>query len=150
MAPAPQKFREIVFQLLYSSDFEASQDEDIGVFMMGEFALSNTSIRRAQERKDCIVKKLEEIDALIGQTSSSYSFDRIPWIERTILRLGIFELIFDESIHPKIAIAEAIRLARKYATPEGGTFVNAVLDTLYQKSLKTHETDSVPAIQATL
>jgi N utilization substance protein B len=148
MAPAPQKFREIVFQLLYSSDFDASQDEDISAFMMGEFALSGTSIRKAQERRNLIVARLEEIDPLIAQASSSYSFDRIPSIERTILRLGIFELIFDELIPPKVAIAEAIRLARKYATPEGGTFVNAVLDALYKKNPEAYEIHSVPVGKA--
>lgn len=139
MAPSPQKFREIVFQLLYSSDFNASEEEDLGHFIKSEFALSNKSIRIAQERRNLVINKLHSIDDLIIKFSSNYSFDRIPKIERTILRLGIYELFFDIKIPPKVAIAEAIRLTRKYATPEGGTFVNAVLDSLYQKSLENHE-----------
>lgn len=87
----------------------------------------------AQERKELIRAKLEEIDQKITAASSSYSFDRIPRIERNILRLGIFELFYDPSLPPKVAIAEAIRLTRKYATPEGGTFVNAILDSLYKQ-----------------
>lgn len=139
MAPSPQKFREIVFQLLYCSDFDASQDEDIGSFLMGEFAISSRSVRLAQERRDLVVAKSLLIDEKITEASSDYTFDRIPRIERNILRLGVFELFYDEAIPPKVAIAESIRLARKYASPEGGSFVNAVLDTLYQKSVQNDE-----------
>jgi N utilization substance protein B len=133
MAPSPQKFREIVFQLLYRSDFVDAEEEDTIDFMMREFALSKGSMRMAQEKKELIRAKLEEIDQKIATASSSYSFDRIPRIERNILRLGIFELFYDSSLPPKVAIAEAIRLTRKYATPEGGTFVNAILDSLYKQ-----------------
>ena len=148
MAPTPQKFREIVLQILYSSDFNASQDEDMGTFMKGEFALSNKSMRLAQERRDQVLAKKEEADALIEEFSSSYSLERIPRTERAILRLGIYELLFDTTIPPKVAIAEAIRLARKYATPEGGMFVNAVLDSLYKKKLNFDEPYAVSAGKA--
>ncbi len=139
MAPTPQKFREIVFQLLYCNDFEVAQEEDVGAFMMGEFALSGRSMRSAQERKAQIGAKLPEIDQKIAEASSGYTFDRIPRVERNVLRLGIFELFYDEAIPPKVAIAEAIRLARKFASPEGGSFVNAVLDTLYQQVEEPNE-----------
>lgn len=148
MAPTPQKFREIVLQILYSSDFNASQDEDMGTFMKEEFALSSKSMRLAQERRDQILAKKEEADALIGEFSSSYSLERIPRTERAILRLGVYELLFDTAIPPKVAIAEAIRLARKYATPEGGMFVNAVLDSLYKKKLNFDEPYAVSAEKA--
>lgn len=133
MAPIPQKFREIVLQLLFCSDFHPAPDEGLASFMMGEFALSSKSVRLAQERAALVVSRLVEIDQKIGGASSEYSFDRIPNVEKNILRLGVFELFYDETIPPKVAIAESIRLTRKYATPEGGSFVNAILDTLYKE-----------------
>ena len=52
--------------------------------------------------------------------------------------MGVFELLFDPLIPPKVAIAEAIRLSRKFNTPESASFVNALLDHLYQESLGEH------------
>jgi transcription antitermination protein NusB len=78
---------------------------------------------------------LEEIDLMISNTSHSYAFERIQSVERNVLRLGVFELFFDPSIPPKVAIAEAMRLARKFGTKESAVFVNAILDTLYKQSI---------------
>lgn len=139
MAPAPQKFREIVFQLLYCKDFEASQDEDISDFLIKEYALSNTTIRLAKERRDHIAIQRQKIDERIAKASLSYALDRIPQVELNVLRLGVFELLYDEKIPAQVAIAESIRLARKFASPEAGSFVNAVLDTLYKESKESHE-----------
>ena len=134
MALSQQKFREIVFQLLYGFDFAAPDEEDAIDFMMRHFAITRKTVREAQQRCKQIQDKLAEIDPLIAGASSSYKFERIPRVERNILRLGVFELKHDAQIPPKVAIAEAIRLCRKFATPEGATFVNAILDTLYKNN----------------
>ena len=131
MALPQQKFREIVFQLMYSHDLAQADDEDMIAMMMPQLEVTKKNIVEALERRQEIQAKIEEIDQLIAQTSESYEFERIPCIERNILRLGIFELLFS-SIPHKVAIAEAIRLTRKFATPEAATFVNAILDKLYQ------------------
>ena len=49
--------------------------------------------------------------------------------------MGVYELLYDESIPPKVAISEAMRLAKKFGTPESATFVNALLDAIYKSSL---------------
>lgn len=67
---------------------------------------------------------------MITEHSTSYEFERIPRIERNVLRLGVYEIMYDSDIPPKVAIAEAIRLTRKFATPESATFVNAILDSI--------------------
>lgn len=134
MALPQQKFREIVFHLLYSHDFSEVDEEDMTAFMMHEFAVTKKTLRSAHERLRQIVDKRDEIDNLIKGASVSYEFDRIPRIERNILRLGVFEMLHDASIPAKVAISEAIRLSRKFATAEGSSFVNAILDGLYQKA----------------
>ena len=131
MAIPQAKFREIVFQLLYSFDMAQADDEDMIAMMMPQLEVTKNNILDALVRRKEVQEKFEEIDQLIAQTSESYEFERIPCIERNILRLGIFELLFS-SIPHKVAIAEAIRLTRKFATPEAATFVNAILDKLYQ------------------
>jgi len=134
MALSQQKFREIVFQLLYSQDIGRPDDALMTELMMAELAVSKKNVRLAQERIQKIQEILPEIDALIASVSTSYDFDRIQIVTKNILRLAVFELLFDDQIPHKVAIAEAIRLSRKFNTPESASFVNALLDHLYQKS----------------
>jgi transcription antitermination protein NusB len=138
MAVPRQKFREIVFQLLYSHDFAESDEKDMTSFMMHEFAVSKKTVRLAVEQKNLIQLKQDAIDRLISQVSKAYDFERISRVERNILRLGAFELIYEASVPPKVAITEAIRLTRKFGSPEGAAFVNAILDAIYTEE-KLHD-----------
>ncbi len=126
-----QKFREIVFQLLYSKDFSGTLDEGSIFLIMERLAVTKKIVKMAFEKQELVWEKLEILDALIAEASLEYTFDRIPHTERNILRLGVFELLYDDAIPAKVAIAEAIRLSRKFATHEASSFVNALLDALY-------------------
>ena len=134
MALSQQKFREIVLQLLYSQNVAHPNEALMLELMMTELAVSKKNVRLAQERVEKIESKLPEIDALITSVSASYDFDRIQIVTKNILRLAVFELFFDDNIPYKVAIAEAIRLSRKFNTPESASFVNALLDNLYHKN----------------
>jgi N utilization substance protein B len=128
-----EKFREIVFQLIYSSDFIELEDEEIVLFMMKQLSVTKRVVCTALERSREVRGKCVEIDQLIENASVAYDFSRITRAEKNILRLALFELFHDEAIPPKVAIAEAIRLARKFGTPEGASFVNAILDGIYKQ-----------------
>ena len=132
MALPPQKFREAVLQILYSAEVSSLDEEAAALLMTKELKISKKSAKLACERVKSLLEKLAEIDEHISKTSLSYSFERIQRVEKSILRLGVYELLFDAEIPPKVAIAEAIRLARKFSTPEAATFVNALLDAIYR------------------
>lgn len=141
MAVPAQKFREIVFQLLYSKDLGATGDEDMLHLIAHELQVTKKTVREAQERVHLIGAQLENIDALIGKTSVSYEFERIQTVERNILRLGVFEILYDPLIPNQVAIAEALRLARKFSTKESALFVNAILDAIH-KSVTGEKVDA--------
>lgn len=134
MSLSPQKMREVVFQLLFSLDNGAINTEEVVLLISKELALSKKYVYQALDK----VKKIQDcqsaLDREIGEISKSYTFERIQNVEKNILRLGAYELINDSSIPPKVAIAEAMRIARKFSTPESAAFVNAVLDAIYKKS----------------
>ena len=132
MAISQQKFREIVFQLLFSQDFVVTEEDEIVDFMMQQLAVTKKTMRQAQEKWRSIVSHISEIDETIRKFSSAYDLDRIAKVEKSVLRLGIYELCYETGIPPVVVIAEAIRLTRKFATAESSSFVNAVLDALYQ------------------
>lgn len=70
---------------------------------------------------------LAEIDTIIATYSESWALDRMPVIDRNLLRIGIFEIRYLEDVPHAVTIDEAVELAKTYSTPDSGRFVNGVL-----------------------
>lgn len=134
MPLSPQKFREIVFQVLFSSAFGEENLDDTALMLMKELQVTKRAVQDACVRVRQILSCLNELDEIIRNVSSEYQFERISSAEKCALRLGFFELFHDRLLPCKVAIAEAIRLTRKFGTPESADFVNAILDTGYKKN----------------
>lgn len=134
MAVPQQKFREIVFQLLFSYDMANPHKQDMESLLMKELCVTRKTLREAQTKVDCILAQIAAIDAQIAAICISYDFSRIQRVEKNVLRLGVYELFMEEAIPQKVAISEAMRLARKFSTKEAASFVNAVLDALRKKA----------------
>ena len=133
MAISQQKLREIVFQLLFSQNFTSLEEDEVIEFMMQQLSVTKKIMKEAYGKCKDILSKIEEIDCLITRFCQSYEFKRIAEVEKSILRLAIYELCYMHSMPPKVTIAEAIRLTRKFATAESAGFVNAVLDAIHQE-----------------
>jgi transcription antitermination protein NusB len=143
--PLPaQKFREMVFQMLYADDFSQGEEGDVVDLLMQELKVTKKAARDAHARVVAVREKMGEIDDRIRPASTEYHFERISRVEKNILRLGIYELCYDDRIPPKVAISEAIRLCRKFGTPESAHFVNAILDSIYKGSPCALKSDSKP------
>lgn len=78
-----------------------------------------------------IIKHVNEIDDTLAKTSVEYSLERISLIDKNILRIAIFELLFEKE-QPKIVIEEALRLSKKFSSPEAVSYVHAIIDEVYQ------------------
>ncbi|MBB63516.1 MAG: transcription antitermination factor NusB [Waddliaceae bacterium] len=132
MSLPPQKFREIVFQLLFSQEL-GDLDMDYAVpLMMSELRVTRRSVKEALEKGELVGQRALEIDAEMQNCSQGYRLERMHTVERVALRLGIYEMLYDEKIPAKVAISEAMRLARKFGSPEGANFVNAIMDQVYK------------------
>jgi N utilization substance protein B len=73
---------------------------------------------------------LAEIDALIAEYSEHWDIDRMPTIDRNILRSAIYELLYRNDIPRKVVINEAVEMAHRFSTPDSGKFINGILDKL--------------------
>lgn len=131
MALPPQKFREIVFQILFSRGFAADEAGEIISLLMHELKVTKRTMLEASARADLVETRQTEIDEKIASFSTEYTFERISTVEKMVLRLGAFEILFDDLIPPKVALAEAIRICRKFGSPEGAQFVNGLLHSIY-------------------
>lgn len=135
MSFPPQKFRELVLQILYSKNIETISNDALILLLMEELKISKKNVKEAEDKALKVQISTPEIDTLISGISTSYDFSRIHKVTLSILRLAIYELLFEKVVPPKVVIAEAIRLSRKFNTPESAAFVNALLDHLYRKNL---------------
>lgn len=134
MSTPQPKFREIVFQLLYSYDLGTEDEKGLHEMIMKQLAVTRKAVKQADEKVAKLRALLPEIDAIIAKTSKSYDFERIQNVEKNILRLGVYELLYDPELPPKVALSEAVRLSRKFGSPEAAAFVNALLDGIYKSS----------------
>ena|ERR1700733_5413607 len=126
----PQKFREIVFLLLFSLDACKEVESELVPFLMQELSVSKKHVAAAFEKALNIWKQLELLDRVLCEESKEYSFDRIKTVEKNVLRVALYELLIEKELNTKIIISEAHRLTRKFGTIEGASFVNALLDGL--------------------
>jgi len=137
MALVKKKFREIVFQILFSNIFSDVDERAVVPFIMNQIKTTKKNTLLALNYVNKIVSSLEKIDPEIKKVSSSYDLDRINKVEITILRLALYEMLFDEEIPCKVAISEAIRLTKKFAGAKSSSFINAILDAIFQKNENT-------------
>lgn len=142
MAIPAKKFRELVFQMLYSFDMGRATDESMIPLLAQELATTKNVVKQAQERVHQIRHHLDTLDSLITNASHAYAFERIQSTERNILRLAIFELLFDETIPNNIVITEAIRLTKKFSTKEAAAFVHAIIDAI----IKNRQGEQIDAL----
>ena len=96
-----------------------------------------------------VVKHRDEIDAKIKARLRNWSFDRIGSLERAVLRLGVYELVFagedGEAPPPPVVINEAVDLAKYFSSSESGRFVNGVLDAIARRQRDAHSRAPRPA-----
>lgn len=82
---------------------------------------------------DGVAGKVDEIDKVIVKTAPEWPIDQIPLVDRNVLRLGIYELMFLKDVPPKVAINEAVELAKTFGGDSSSKFLNGVLGTLFKE-----------------
>ncbi len=126
--------RTVALQALFEWDFNNRQDDlsEILTRSTEEFAPGADDVEFAKELVDGVISNIDEIDKIIVETAPEWPIDQITVIDRNVLRLGIFELIFSKKIPPKVAINEAVEMGKRFGGESSGKFVNGVLGTLYK------------------
>lgn len=130
--------RSIALQTLYEWDF-AGQDQARGPETLErnlkEFGPGLEDQEFPKRLVNGVISHREELDKIIGKAAPEWPIDQINIIDRNVLRLGLFELLFSnpEEVPPKVAINEAIELAKTFGGESSGRFVNGVLGTVYRE-----------------
>ncbi len=130
--------RSIALQSLYEWDFRDKKGEKIDEIIrhnIAEFAPGIDDAAFIHYLVSGVLKHRGKIDELIEKCAPEWPLEQVTIVDRNVLRLGIFELVFGnyEEVPPKVAINEAIELAKTFGGESSGRFVNGVLGTIYRE-----------------
>ena len=122
--------RELALQLLYELDLrgEADPGEALEEFWRRQGELPDEVRSFAEALVRGTKAHQEKIDELIGRFAERWDLDRMAVVDRNILRAGVFELLWAADAPPKVAINEALEIARKFSTEKSTRFINGLLD----------------------
>lgn len=127
--------RTVAMQTLFQWDFTGQHTEAIDVMIkrnLSEFAPGLDDHGFTERLVRGVIEHVEEINALITRFAPQWPLEQITNVDRNVLRIGVYELRYDNDIPPKVAINEAIELGKSFGGESSGKFVNGVLGAIFK------------------
>ena len=123
------KARECALKILYAVDITKNSSlESARIFWENHPTIKDEVKKFSFFLTDGVSKNSVFIDSVISRYAANWQIQRMATIDRNVLRLATFELLFAEEIPPKVSINEAIEMAKRYGDKDSGKFVNGILD----------------------
>ena len=122
--------REQIFKLLFRIEFNSpdEMDEQCRLFFdRDDVVMGPEDAAYIREKYDSIIERLSDIDSAINEKTKGWTTDRMSRVDLTIIRLGVYEIMYDEEIPDGVAVNEAVELAKRFGQDESYSFVNGVL-----------------------
>jgi transcription antitermination protein NusB len=137
-----RKSREAALQALFLIEMNPVNPVDLTLAMFLEnFPLIKGSQPYFSRLVQGVGEQKEAIDHLIRDYAENWRIERMSGVDRNILRIAVFELVYCNDIPPRVAINEAIDLGKRYGTEESGAFINGILDSIFLKQYGKTEAD---------
>lgn len=121
--------REVAFQVLYQDDLNPPGDRAVGESLLKRRLGSEDLVEFARGLVAGVHRHREPIDRLIERTAANWSLQRMAATERNLLRLGAYEILYSQT-PDRVAIDEAVELAKRFGSAQSAQFVNGILDRL--------------------
>ncbi len=138
-----RKARELALRMLYQVE-TAGEDPELALTRYCEsFPYQQDILDYTRLLLSGVRKEQAAIDKHIENASEHWKLGRTTYIDRSILRVAVFEMIFSQDVPPKVAIDEAIELGKKYGNAESRDFINGVLDKILKEFYKTKAVENV-------
>ncbi len=124
-----REMRECIFQLLFMTEFNAVEEmaEQRALYLENIEDLKEDDKVYIEDKFEKICKWIPELDAQLNESSKGWKTSRMSKVDLTILRLSWFEVLHDEDIPTRVAINEAVELAKKFGGDDSPMFINGVL-----------------------
>jgi transcription antitermination factor NusB len=132
--------REIALKALYSADISGEDVEECARKLWEAGGGDKEDVREFADGLIAgVAANIVEIDAAIVRYAANWSLSRMASIDRNIMRLAVYELLYEPDTPPKVAINEAIEMAKKYGDKDSGKFVNGILDKINKTEDRKNE-----------
>jgi N utilization substance protein B len=123
--------RELAVQFLYQFDLSGGTlEEALPLFWQTQSEVSDDGRKFTEQLIHGVIERKAAIDERIAKYTDNWDLPRIAAVDRNILRLAMYEMLFRDDIPPVVSINEAVDIAKKFSTRESGAFVNGILDRL--------------------
>lgn len=136
--------REWIVQFLFQMDFNP---EPIDI-ALADFWEEKTPIERektyAEEIIKGVVQRKDELDAKLSEYATRWNSDRMGAVDRTVMRVALFEMLYRDDVPPVVSINEAVHFAKDFSSFQSGRFVNGVLDRIRKEIDRPARTPSTP------
>ncbi len=125
-----RKTRELAVQALFFMDMSGGFSKGSGDLFITSFEPPRESVVFFEKLVHGVLGSKKRIDRIIEAFSNNWKISRMSCVDRNIMRIAVFELLFLTEIPPKVSINEAIDIGKKYGTAESGAFINGILDSV--------------------
>ena len=130
MAGVRRKARTIALQALYEVDTSGHKVDDVTGRLSTEEGLNEENEAFVRDIVSGVIENKEKLDQSIREHAPAWPIEQLPVIDRNILRLAIFEILIDNKVPVKVAINEAVELAKTFGADRSSKFVNGVLGSI--------------------
>lgn len=139
-----RKAREVTLQVLYALDVHEIDPQESMALFWANFEAPEEARLFSSLLIEGTWDNREKIDGLIGSSSENWTISRMSRVDKSILRMAVYELLFCKDIPPKVTLNEAIDLGKVYGSENSGAFINGILDDLYGKLRRKDEDQDIP------
>jgi len=133
-----RKARELTLQALYQGEVCGTEPLEQFALFCDNFQVNQKVIPQAQELLEGISAHAAEIDAIISRHTKNWRVGRMSVIDRNLIRLGVYEVLFRHDVPATVAINEAIEIAKRYSTDDAPAFINGILDAINNGQSQQH------------
>jgi N utilization substance protein B len=122
--------RELAMQALFYMDIRKDASEETLEYFCDCFCPSKKSRPFFRKLVNGVLGKKGQIDALVERFSQNWNISRMSCVDRNVMRIAIYEMLYCDDIPPKVSINEAVDIGKKFGTQESGAFINGIMDSI--------------------
>jgi transcription antitermination factor NusB len=130
-----RRSRELAIKVLFYLEFFKGDPVLAFDLICKNFGAAEEIKLFSKELVEGVCVHINELDELLSQASQHWRLERIARVDRSILRIALYELLYRDDIPPKVTINEAVDLGKKFGSEESGAFINGILDKIYHTLL---------------
>jgi N utilization substance protein B len=125
-----RKARELAMQALFYMDMQKDASEEMLEYFCGCFCTSKKSRPFFMKLVNGVLETKGRIDALVEHYSQNWKINRMSCVDRNVMRIAVYEMLYCDDIPPKVSINEAVDIGKKFGTQESGAFINGIMDSI--------------------